>query len=45
MFGTVVEGMAIADRIAAVPTGRTDELSDVPETPVVIESIRRFVPE
>ena len=45
VFGTVVEGMAVADRIAAVPTGRTDELSDVPETPVVIESIRRFVPE
>ncbi len=45
VFGTVVEGMAVADRIAAVPTGRKDELSDVPETPVVIESIRRFVPE
>ena len=45
VFGTVVEGMAVADRIAAVPTGRTDELNDVPEVPVVIESIRRFVPD
>ncbi len=45
VFGTVIEGMAVADRIAAVPTGRTDELNDVPEVPVVIESVRRFVPE
>ena len=45
VFGTVVEGMAVADRIAAMPTGRKDDLNDVPDTPIVIESIRRFVPE
>ena len=45
VFGTVVEGMAVADRIAAVPTGRKDELNDVPEVPVIIESIRRFAPD
>ncbi len=36
VFGEVVEGMSVADAIAAVQTGP----GDVPRTPVVIKSIR-----
>ncbi len=43
-FGTVVEGMDVADAIAAVRTGkdRTTGMPDVPVEPVVIERIRRI---
>jgi len=38
-FGRVVEGIEIVDKIAAVKTGRVGYYSDVPVTPVVIETI------
>jgi len=38
VFGTVVEGMDVVDRIRAVPTTRVGEFEDVPVTPVVIQS-------
>jgi peptidyl-prolyl cis-trans isomerase B (cyclophilin B) len=37
-FGKVIEGIEIVDRIAGVPTGTYGYFSDVPKTPVVIES-------
>jgi peptidyl-prolyl cis-trans isomerase B (cyclophilin B) len=37
-FGKVTEGEDIIDRIASVPTGTYGYFSDVPKTPVVIES-------
>ena len=41
VFGKVVEGMDVVERIKAVPTGVKSGMRDVPETPVVIESITR----
>ena len=41
VFGRVLEGMAVADAIAAVPTGAGNK----PKQPVVIESIRLTSPE
>ena len=41
VFGKVVEGMDVVERIKAVPTGVKNGMRDVPETPVVIESITR----
>ena len=40
-FGMVTEGLDVVDKIADVKTGRYGYFSDVPRTPVVIESIRR----
>jgi peptidyl-prolyl cis-trans isomerase A (cyclophilin A) len=40
VFGRVLSGMDIADRIAAVPTGRSGDMEDVPVEPVVIKSVR-----
>lgn len=39
VFGKVVEGMDVVDRIAAVETGMMMGFQDVPKTPVVINSI------
>ena len=39
VFGKVIEGMDVADKIAAVKTGRKQGMQDVPETPVVIKSV------
>ena len=39
VFGRVVEGMDVVDRIAAVETATRDGMEDVPVTPVVIKSI------
>ena len=39
VFGRVVEGTEVIDRIAGVPTGRHGVHSDVPLTPVVIKKI------
>ena len=41
VFGKVVEGMHVVEKIKAVPTGVKNGMRDVPETPVVIESITR----
>jgi cyclophilin family peptidyl-prolyl cis-trans isomerase len=42
VFGYVVEGMDVVDRIASVPTGPAGELEkDVPVAPVVIEKASR----
>lgn len=40
VFGQVVEGMAVADAIVAVPRGRVGPFDDVPATPVVIRHAR-----
>jgi cyclophilin family peptidyl-prolyl cis-trans isomerase len=40
-FGKVISGMDVIDKIKDVPTGMQGGMSDVPQTPVVIESIRR----
>jgi cyclophilin family peptidyl-prolyl cis-trans isomerase len=39
VFGRVLAGMEVVDRIAATPTGMSGEHEDVPKTPVVIEKI------
>ena len=39
VFGKVVEGMDVVDKIKAVKTGITKGMPDVPETPVVIKSV------
>lgn len=40
VFGKVTKGMDVVDKIVAVPTGRVGGHSDVPLTPVVIESVK-----
>ena len=40
VFGEVVSGMDVVDKIKAVPTGQKAGMQDVPLTPVVIESVR-----
>ncbi len=42
VFGVVIEGMDVVDRIAAVPTGRTNGMNNVPQIPVIIKSVERF---
>jgi len=39
VFGRVTEGMDVVDEIRSVETGKAGSLSDVPTTPVVIESV------
>ena len=39
VFGKVIEGMEVVDKIAAVRTGVTMGFANVPQTPVVIESV------
>jgi len=41
VFGRVVAGMDVVDRMAAVPRGNRGGMQDVPQTPVEIRSIRR----
>ena len=41
VFGKVTEGMDVVDKIRAVPTGMRDGTPDVPQTTVLITSIRR----
>ncbi|HHN46518.1 MAG TPA: peptidyl-prolyl cis-trans isomerase [Planctomycetes bacterium] len=41
VFGRVVEGMDVVDRIAKTPTTTVGEMDDVPVETVVITSIRR----
>jgi peptidyl-prolyl cis-trans isomerase A (cyclophilin A) len=40
VFGNVVEGMDVVDKIRAVPTGQRGSSQDVPMTPVVIKTAR-----
>ncbi len=40
VFGRVVSGQAVVDKIARVPTGSAGGLQDVPADPVMIESVR-----
>jgi peptidyl-prolyl cis-trans isomerase A (cyclophilin A) len=40
VFGKVIEGMDVVDKIAAVKTGTQKGFGDVPETAVVIKSIK-----
>jgi cyclophilin family peptidyl-prolyl cis-trans isomerase len=39
VFGRVLSGMDVADRIAAVPTHSTEGMDDVPVDPVIIKSV------
>ena len=41
VFGRVVEGMDVVDRIKDVPTGRRGQHQNVPVEDVVITSVRR----
>lgn len=41
VFGKVVEGMDVIDKIAKVPTGNRGMHQDVPREPVVVQSARR----
>ena len=41
VFGKVVEGMNVVDKIKAVPTGKRGSFEDVPVKDVVIQSVRR----
>jgi cyclophilin family peptidyl-prolyl cis-trans isomerase len=40
VFGRVLSGMDVADRIAAVPTRTSADMEDVPVDPVIIKSVR-----
>jgi peptidyl-prolyl cis-trans isomerase A (cyclophilin A) len=40
VFGKVIEGMDVVDRIVKVKTGQQKGMGDVPETPVVIKSMK-----
>jgi cyclophilin family peptidyl-prolyl cis-trans isomerase len=40
VFGKVIQGMEVVDRIAAVKTGMRTGMMDVPKTPVVIKSVK-----
>lgn len=44
VFGRVIEGMEVVDRIAGVQTSRRGEMEDVPILPVFLESARRAEP-
>jgi peptidyl-prolyl cis-trans isomerase A (cyclophilin A) len=41
VFGNVVEGLDVVDKIKAVPTGKRGSFDDVPVKDVVIQSVRR----
>jgi cyclophilin family peptidyl-prolyl cis-trans isomerase len=41
VFGEVIEGMGVVDKIKNVLTTKVGQLSDVPADPVVIKSVRR----
>ena len=40
VFGKVIEGMDVVDKIAATPTTTRERMSDVPKTPIFIEKVR-----
>ena len=39
VFGRVLEGMDVVDKIGTVPTGIKGEHEDVPATPIVIKKV------
>lgn len=39
VFGKVIKGMDVVDAIAAVPTGQSSGMGDVPKTVVTIEKM------
>jgi len=41
VFGRVISGMDVVDKIAAVPTSTKGQYQDVPTSPIVIESAKR----
>ena len=41
VFGRVIAGMDVVDKIAAVKTGTKGHYSDVPTEPVIIKSVKR----
>ncbi|MGC8120534.1 peptidylprolyl isomerase [Marinobacter sp. VGCF2001] len=45
VFGKVIEGMGVIDRIAGVKTGYQRGMADVPVTPVIIESAEKLTGE
>lgn len=42
VFGKVVRGMEVVDKIASVPTGNRGMLQDVPQQPLLINSAKRL---
>jgi cyclophilin family peptidyl-prolyl cis-trans isomerase len=44
VFGKVIEGMDVVDKIAMLKTGRKNGMSDVPIQTVMIESVERMTP-
>lgn len=42
VFGKVIEGMDVVDKIKDVPTAEVDEHKNVPKEPVTIKSIRKI---
>ena len=40
VFGTVKQGMDVVDKIAKVPTGNAGMHQNVPQTPIVIQSVK-----
>ncbi|WP_306603719.1 peptidylprolyl isomerase [Azonexus sp.] len=40
VFGKVIEGMDVVDKIAKIPTGSAGMHSDVPQAPVIIENVK-----
>ncbi|MDH5435559.1 MAG: peptidylprolyl isomerase, partial [Gammaproteobacteria bacterium] len=40
VFGKVVEGMDVVDKIAGVPTGNSGMHQNVPTEPVIITSVK-----
>jgi peptidyl-prolyl cis-trans isomerase A (cyclophilin A) len=45
VFGKVIQGMDVCDRIVAVKTVRRGGMADVPESPIVIEKATKITPE
>ena len=40
VFGEVIEGMEVVDKISQVQTGRKNRMADVPQKTVLIKSIK-----
>jgi peptidyl-prolyl cis-trans isomerase A (cyclophilin A) len=45
VFGRVIEGMDVIDRIASVQTSRRGQIDDIPIIPVLLETARRAEPQ